>query len=76
MNAPKHTAVTANHGASGCSRITAGRAGSRSNVSMNFFHRDGADTSGLPEKATMKRVHRALARPSLQAVVTVIDSLR
>src|ERR1700734_4011833 len=34
MNAPKQTVATANHGASGCSRIAVGRAGSRSNVSM------------------------------------------
>ena len=34
MNAPKHTVATANHGASGCSRIAVGRAGSRSNVTM------------------------------------------
>ena len=35
MNAPKHTAATANHGASGCSRIIAGRAGSRSSVATS-----------------------------------------
>jgi hypothetical protein len=39
---------------------------------MRIFHRAGPDASDLPEQATMKRVHRALARPSLQAVVIVI----
>jgi hypothetical protein len=41
---------------------------------MRIFHRGGADASDLPEKATMKEVHRAVARPSLQALVTVIAS--
>src|ERR1700743_2386581 len=47
MNAPRHTAATANQGASGGSRVTAGRAGSR-RITIGHGHRSRRPPAPLP----------------------------